>query len=569
MKTAQLIRERNVISASFPLNHDLLFTLREFSHTKITNCLWEFEITKELVSTLKELGFQFSKPLETWYKDHTTYSDFQRSHEIYNENLVLYPFQKEGVRFIETHNGRALIADEMGLGKTVQAISWLKKHQEFRPVLVICPASVKIQWQNEIKRWMNADAEILNGTLPYAIKKEIVIINYDILSYWQEEIMYVHFDVVIVDEAQKIKSNKAKRTKAFKKIVKDTKKIVALTGTPIENRPVEIYNIVQCINPYIFPNFIKFAEEYCGAKRGRFGWDFSGSTNMIKLNAILKNTIMIRRKKDEVLQELPPKQIVKVSMEIDNRQEYQKAEEQFILFLQEKLNRVLDDELVSELKDYAKRKGIKVSEELSETEITLLKMEKLRSSTTAPILSQIEILKQLSIQGKINQITDWIETFLESGEKLVVFAIHTKTIDYLMKQFPTAVKIDGSVSQKQRQNAVDKFQHDPDTRLFVGNIHAAGIGITLTAASNAAIIEFPWSPGELVQASDRIHRITQTKQVTIWNLVGAETIEERIIDLLKIKENVINHVLDGKAYEDKSILMGLIESYRKIKKYEK
>ena len=196
-------------------------------------------------------------------------------------------------------------------------------------------------------------------------------------------------------------------------------------------------------------------------------------------------------------------------------------------------------------------------------------MEKLRSSTTAPILSQIEILKQLSIQGKLNQIVDWIETFLESGQKLVVFAIHTKTIDYLMKQFPTAVKIDGSVSQKQRQNAVDKFQHDPDTRLFVGNIHAAGIGITLTAASNAAIIEFPWSPGELVQASDRIHRITQTKQVTIWNLVGAETIEERIIDLLKVKENVINHVLDGKTYEDKSILMGLIESYRKIKKYNK
>jgi SWI/SNF-related matrix-associated actin-dependent regulator 1 of chromatin subfamily A len=135
-----------------------------------------------------------------------------------------------------------------------------------------------------------------------------------------------------------------------------------------------------------------------------------------------------------------------------------------------------------------------------------------------------------------------------------------------MKHFPKAVKIDGSVSPSQRQKIVEQFQNDPNTKLFIGNIEAAGVGITLTAASNAAILEFPWKPSTLNQAMDRIHRITQTKQVTIWQLVAVDTIEEKIIDLLKKKENIVANVLDGKMYVDESIFMDLIESYRKIKK---
>lgn len=565
LRTANLLRERQVIRLVFPTNDRLLVQeLNKIPYLEQTNGAWETPYSQDTIALLKRLNFVFSNSFNNPTKApsseprtrHNNYS------EPFNEKLKLYNFQKEGVQFIEKCRGRALIADEMGLGKTVQALAWLKNHQDFRPVLIICPASLKMNWQREIYRWMGVQAEILSGTTPRRFHNEIVIINYDILPYWVEYIRAENFTAVVVDEAHYIKNNSAKRTKAFKRIVKTIPKLVALSGTPIENKPVEIYNIVQAINPLLFPNFILFAHEYCGAKKTPFGWDFSGATNSKKLHHILKSTIMIRRKKIDVLSELPPKHVVKVSLKIDNKTEYKKAENEFIRFLQEKFNRPLDDELKNELKQFANRHKIGVSDELTDDEIQLLKENKFEKVAAAPILAQIEILKQLAIKGKLKQITDWIEDFLESGEKLVVFGIHRKTVDFLFEKFPTAVKIDGSTSQIQRQKAVDRFQTDPNVKLFIGNIRAAGVGITLTAASNAAIIEFPWSPGELVQASDRIHRITQTKQVTIYNLVGAGTIEERIIDLLKAKSNVISQVLDGRVYEDKSILMELINIYR-------
>ena len=894
LRTANLLRERQVIRLVFPTNDRLLVQeLNKIPYLKQTNGAWETPYSQDTIALLKRLNFVFSNSFNNPTK--TPSSEPRTRHnnhsEPFNEKLKLYNFQKEGVQFIEKCRGRALIADEMGLGKTVQALAWLKNHQDFRPVLIICPASLKMNWQREIYRWMGVQAEILSGTTPRRFHKEIVIINYDILPYWVEYIRAENFTAVVVDECfpagtkiqtpkgnknieelkvgdvvynatgigyikainsrttndlirihlnnntfidvtpnhpffteigwvcanelknntklfcrsnifnifannirlkkygkekmcslrggvytsnrentilrnilfsemenvsagnkesclqfknfrknkfkikrklqtksgnsqtiintyeikqpfkksgnnrknqstlekiwtpntttkierrkwettststkssmgcfratmengisntnkkimgygisdllqsgysttkiqnldrsrrmvtriarqnrkrQKernafgnvrverieilksrnneqltectvynlqvsghpsyyanevlvhnchyIKNNSAKRTKAFKRIVKTIPKLVALSGTPIENKPVEIYNIVQAINPLLFPNFILFAHEYCGAKKTPFGWDFSGATNSKKLHNILKSTIMIRRKKIDVLSELPPKHVVKVSLKIDNKTEYKKAENEFIRFLQEKFNRPLDDELKNELKQFANRHKIGVSDELTDDEIQLLKENKFEKIAAAPILAQIEILKQLAIKGKLKQITDWIEDFLESGEKLVVFGIHRKTVDFLFEKFPTAVKIDGSTSQIQRQKAVDRFQTDPNVKLFIGNIRAAGVGITLTAASNAAIIEFPWSPGELVQASDRIHRITQTKQVTIYNLVGAGTIEERIIDLLKAKSNVISQVLDGRVYEDKSILMELINIYRR------
>ncbi|MDD5572091.1 MAG: C-terminal helicase domain-containing protein, partial [Bacteroidales bacterium] len=254
---------------------------------------------------------------------------------------------------------------------------------------------------------------------------------------------------------------------------------------------------------------------------------------------------------------------VKIPVQINNTHEYQKAEREFIAFLREKLNSG-GIEIENELKTFAKKNKIEISNELSEKELNQLKIEKIKRASTAPVLSQIEILKQLSVKGKLNSIINWIQDFLESGEKLVIFTIHRNTIDVLFEKFKDiSVKIDGSVTMLQRQKAVDQFQNNPFTRLFIGNMKAAGTGITLTAASNALMTEFPWSPGELTQASDRIHRITQTKQVTIYNMVGVNTIEERIIDLLKKKEHVINRVLDGKIYKESSILNDLVMSYIK------
>ena len=564
IRTANLIKKRQVIKICFSYSDKEAFRkIASFPDVKMKSDYWEGYITQKLIELLKELNFVFSPSLQNWDKKEDEVKKLSLNLNVEE----LYKYQIEGVHFLEQKNGRALIADEMGLGKTVQALSWLKLHPEFSKVLVICPASLKINWQREAEKWALLDMEILNGTTPHKIKSNDVIINYDILSYWEKHLKLKQFDVIIFDEAHYIKNNKAKRTKAFKRLVKSVPRLIALTGTPIENKPIEIYNIVKVIDPSIFPDATDFAVEFCGAKKTRFGWDKNGATNTLKLNKILSNSIMIRRKKVDVLKDLPEKQIIKVPFEINNRIEYDQAETEFVEFLKKKFNTEnLTEEILEELKQFAKRNDIEVSEELTTDEIRLIKEHKFERIASAPVLAQIELLKQLAVKGKMDQVIEWIENFLESGEKLVVFAVHKKVVSQLMEKFKhIAVKVDGSVSQKQRQEAVDKFQKDVKTRLFIGNIKAAGVGITLTAASNAAIIEFPWSPGELNQAADRIHRITQTKQVTIWNLVGESTIEEKIITLLKKKEKVITKILDGKQYEDQSILMDLFKSYLMIK----
>lgn len=556
-KTANLLKERQVIKLCFPNDKRILHEIVKIPNFQMKNEHWEIPVSEKIIEKLIDLGFELSPSLKNWGREEII---------IRKEKLdlppELYPYQIDGVHFLNQEKDGLLLADEMGLGKTVQVLCWLKLHPEYKKVLIICPSSLKVNWQRELKRWTGYTSEIVSGTTAYPLSKNIIIINYDILPYWEGTIRYNKFNLCIFDEAHFIKNNAAKRTKCFKKIMKTIPKSIALTGTPIENKPIEIYNIVTILNPNIFPNYMTFITEFCGARKNRFGWDVSGATNTERLNNILTKTIMLRRKKDDVLKELPPKQIVKVPMQISNLAVYKKAEEEFIQFIADKFSSN-SDEIKEELKNFAKRYKIDISDELTETEIAKLKAEKLEKISLAPVFSQIEILKQLSANGKIDQIIDWIENFLESGEKLVVFAVHKKIIEKIVSSFKDiAVKVDGTVTPKQRQEAVDGFQNNPKIKLFVGNIRAAGVGITLTKSSNVAIVEFPWTPAALNQASDRVHRITQTKQVTIWNLIGEDTIEERIIDLLKKKEKIISKVIDGQEYDDSSVIMDLIESYK-------
>jgi len=533
---------------------------------------WEIPLEVRYVEKLKTLDFIFSNGLTKWLEQHRNEQMEKKEitiHSIPQLGGTLYGYQLEGVNFIEKQNGRALIADEMGLGKTVQALAWIQLHkEEVLPVIVVCPSSLKINWERETHRWTtDLNVEILNGQTPYTPEGDFLIINYDILPYWEKTLKMLYPATVIIDEAHYTKNNKAKRTKSFKRLVKGVKNVIALTGTPIENRPIEIFNIVQAIDPTVFPNYISFVMDFCDAKRDRFGWDVSGASNTLVLNRILKESIMIRRKKKDVLKDLPPKQMSKITLSISNHSEYKKAENEFVQYLKDRFMSIsaydLDENVERELKQYAKDHEIEVEDELTDDDLEKIKREKIESAGRAPMFAKIETLKQLAVQGKMKQIIEWIEDFLESDEKLVVFANHRKVIDTLMKHFKGAVKIDGSVSMKKRQDVVDSFQNNPNVRLLIGNIKAAGIGITLTAASNVAVIQFPWSPGILMQACDRVHRISQTKQVTIWNLVGEDTIEEKIIDLLIKKEKLIGEVLDGKITEDNSILSELINDYRR------
>lgn len=524
--------EKGQIKIMFPFDYDTLATVksipgRRFQGDKYPKH-WTAPLSKEAAKILKDAKFEIDPEITKSLEDNTPKET--KTIEIPTFKRTLFPYQKDGVAFIESRNGRALLGDEMGLGKTIQALAWLELHPEKRPAIIVCPAHLKINWAREAEAGLSKpDVEILQGKTPYQVKKDIVIINYDILSSWVEELQKSNPQVLIFDEGHYIKSNRAQRTKAVKKLAKKIPHVIALSGTPIVNRPIESWNILQVINKTVFPNYMEFARTYCDAKHNGFGWDFSGASNKEKLHQILTDTVMIRRKKADVLPELPDKLFSFIPMEMDNEKEYFKAEMNFIRFLKD-------------------TKGEEAAQKAGQAEH----------------LVKIEALKQLAVKGKMKQAIQWIRDFLETnGNKLVVFAVHKVVVDALMEEFKDiAVKVDGSLSGTQRDESVQAFQNNPDVKLFVGNIQAAGTGLTLTAANAVAFLELPWTPGELVQAEDRCHRIGQKDTVNIYYLLADNTIEAEIATLLDEKKKVLEAILDGKEVEETQLLEVLIKKYK-------
>jgi SWI/SNF-related matrix-associated actin-dependent regulator 1 of chromatin subfamily A len=348
----------------------------------------------------------------------------------------LFKYQEEGVEFIDSHNGRALIGDEMGLGKTIQALAWLQLRPEKRPVVIMCPASLKLNWAKEIKQTLtrHMEVQVLQGKRPYKIQGDIIIINYDILTAWVKELVAFKPKVVIADECHYFKDTAAKRTKAVKTLVKTVPHFIALSGTPIVNRPIEIYNAISLINPGVVPSFMNYAKRYCGAVFNGFGWDYSGASNTEELHKILTETIMIRRKKKDVLKDLPDKIYSFVPMSLANVQEYDSIERDVVGYLRQTKGEAAADR-----------------------------------ASNAEIMVQIELLKQAAVRGKLESVVEWVKNFLESGEKLVLFATHKFVIDRLMEVFGSvAVKVDGGSTLPDRHIAVEQFQTDPKVTLRGG-----------------------------------------------------------------------------------------------------
>lgn len=487
---------------------------------------------------------------------------------------TLFPYQLEGVQFIERKKGRALIADEMGLGKTGQALAYLQLHPEIRPAVIVVPATLKLNWEKEIDLWMSSKcrSQVIDGrpsennTLKNA---HIYIINYDILanqylsienargdfswvhtkrhvkikkletqyeqipySGWADHLADLKPQILITDECHKYKNSDAARTVAVLALAKQIPYFIELSGTPIENRPIEMYNAIHALNPKLFPSYFAYARRYCGATHDGWGWDFNGASNMEELHKLLTETIMIRRLKKDVLKDLPPKTRSLVPMELNNVREYRRAENEFIAWVKEK---------------YGSKKA--------------------EAASSAEALVRIGELKRLAVKGKLDACIDWINDFIETGEKLVVFAVHSFVIDAIMKKFKkVAVKIDGSVGNADRQKAVDAFQENDKIRLFVGNIQAAGVGITLTAASNTCFLELPWHGPALTQAEDRVHRIGQEAScVTAWYLLADKTIEIEILELIQEKQKILDMVIDGADEESAgdSVFKEFLNRYKK------
>jgi SWI/SNF-related matrix-associated actin-dependent regulator 1 of chromatin subfamily A len=444
--------------------------------------------------------------------------------------VQLFAYQRVGVAFIESRRGRALLADDMGLGKTIQALGWLRHRKSVRPVIIVCPQTVRLNWRSEIDKWLGETTFLPSGTKPGKTDLSgisFIIIHYDILHAWVETLKALRPGALVIDEAQFIKSNGAKRTKAVKALARSIRHVIGLTGTPIVNRPIELFNILRLIDKTVIPDWWHYTERYCARKSGMFGWDCSGASHTKELHDKLTSSIMLRRTKEEVLTDLPAKMRSFVPLELTNRSDYNAAERDFIGYLR-------------------REEGLDVA----------------NRAKRAPMLTRISKLRDLAAQGKLSQAIEWIADVIEVN-KLVVFAVHRNVFDPVYERFEkVAVKVAGDVAPIDRQKAINRFQQDPNCRLFVGQIQAAGTGITLTAASHVAFLELPWTPGDLLQAEDRCHRIGQTKTVNIYFLLASGTIDEPMARLIDRKRVVLNAVLDGAVDAAPSILTELLSGYK-------
>jgi len=442
---------------------------------------------------------------------------------------TLYPYQKEGVKEILRRNGRVLLADEMGLGKTLQALWYLKIKEGTLPALVVCPASLKWVWQHEAKMHCNMIADVLEGRKPYTenllVKSELVVINYEVLSYWLPWIYKQNFSTLIIDECHYQKNSSAIRTKCIQQIGRKIPHVIAISGTPLVNKPSELYTTLHLLWPKEFTSFWSFGFEYCKPSKRPWGWEFKGATNLDKLHDSLNRLGMVRRLKKDVLKDLPDKIREVIPLEISKPKEYKKAKDDFLTWL------------------------------------ATFDSSKVDSAMRAEKLVQLGYLKRLAAKLKMDSVLSWVDDFLESNDgKLVLFCTHRSIIKALHEKYGNiSVVVDGSVTGKKRQYAVESFQSKPKIKLFIGNIRAAGVGLTLTAASYLAFVELDWTPGNHTQAEDRIHRIGQKNTSNIYYLIAKGTIEEPLCKLIQKKQETISTVLDGGKEVNRLSLMDLLE----------
>ena len=436
--------------------------------------------------------------------------------------LEYMPFQKDAINFcIKNHN--ALLALEMGLGKTIVAIGLMNALQdEIKNTLIVCPASLKINWTREIMKWkcFPAVPAVCNGRY---IPGNVVIINYDILVKHHDNLCSREWDLIVADETHYVKNPSAKRSKAFYSL--PSKRKLYLTGTPILNRPIELQPLLKGLDVRWAFNRHAFGIRYCGAKQGKYGWDYSGSCNLSELNQKLTGSVMVRHRKQDVLKDLP-----------DKRRE--------LIVLSGKGNTAVSREkqALGAMREAERRlKSLVDTASGSEYKAAVVKLRDYRMY----IFSEMSRLRHETARSKLPQAISTINDMLEETDKLVVFAHHHDIIDEIYKEFPgIAVRLTGRDNLTNRQSAVDRFQNDPSCRLFIGNIKAAGVGLTLTAASTVLFTELDWTPANMDQSESRLHRIGQKNSVNIYYLVIDDSLDSFMAKKLVNKEKIISQAID-------------------------
>jgi len=429
--------------------------------------------------------------------------------------------QKEAIEKLIS-NKKFILADDMGLGKTTAAViaAIVTKSKK---ILVICPASLKLNWKREIENYSKEKISIIEG------KKwedgKYVIINYDILKNFHSPkdknntIINSGFDLIIVDEAHYISNSKAQRTKIANGIIDVSERAWLLSGTPMTSRPINYYNLLKLVESRVSVNWIGYVTRYCDGKQfrgpgGRKIWNVSGSSNLEELRDRTKNKVLRRLKEDVI--DLPDKIITPIYLELSSY-EYKK-----------------------EMGDYLSWSDDSQEQNLA---IHLAKLMKVR---------------QIIANEKIKITCDLIEQSLDQEKKVIVFTNFTKPLMDMYEKFKdVSVVLHGSMKKEDRQESVDKFQTDPNTKVFISNLKSGGVGITLTEAEVVIMNDLSFVPSDHSQAEDRAFRIGQKKNVSCIYPIYENTIEQTIYTILQNKKNIIDTVM-GDNINDEDILSAIL-----------
>ena len=464
------------------------------------------------------------------------------------EGLSYLPYQRAGIAYARART-RSLIADEMGLGKTIQAIGLVNLTNP-TSVMIVCPNSVKLNWRRELERWLvdKRSIGIANGKR-FPENDDIVIINYDIVGKHRSAIDARTWDLLIVDEAHYLKNPRAQRTQYVlgrwdyderERIQPiNARQTVFLSGTPLTNRPIELWPILK----YALPNTLGrswkyFVTRYCGGEPTRYGWYVDGATNLDELQERLRSELMVRRRKADVLAELPAKRRQVVELPANGCADVVRREQEAMDSIRQRL---------SEL-----RRQVEAARGQSESAYRAA-VKQLREGTRAAF-GEIARLRHDTAVAKIPSVIAYALDCLESVDKLVIFAHHHDVIEGLSDGLREAkvghVTLTGEHTIEERQAAIDRFQTNPSCRVFLGSITAAGLGITLTAASHVLFAELDWVPANIVQAEDRCHRIGQKDSVLVQHLVLEGSIDVTMARALIDKQAILDAVLDGDGNKD-------------------
>lgn len=502
---------------------------------------------------------RFCSKIERRSNAHDDKYELPKMKGLVGEHYMLMPpfeYQLQGVRYA-LDSKRCIFGDQPGLGKTLQAIcTVVKAHKEAAqygecfPVLVICPASMKVSWKREFKKFAGLEATILDDSNRsswnrfWELKRPdgeaicpVFITNFESLrTFFVKEIRNTTrftlrsivfderiqlFRSVIIDESHRCRSSKTQQSKFIEGICRGKKWIFALTGTPVVNNNTDLIQQLKILGRLEdFAGYNAFVSRYCdGAQK---------ASNMRELNYRLWCCCFFRREKKDVLKQLPDKTRQYITCAITNRKEYQDAENNFINYLRQYKN--ADD-------------------------------DRINRAMRGEVMVRMQTLKEIAARGKVKAVADFIHDVIDGGEKLIMFAYLKEVVMALKAEFPDAVTVTGSDNATQKQNAVDRFQNDPECKLIILNFKSGGTGLTLTAASRVGFIEFPWTYSDCEQAEDRAHRNGQKNAVNCYYFLGDKTIDEYMYKVIQIKKDIANEVTGTTTQIDEDVVSNVMNLF--------